>query len=521
VRETNLEIPEKLNVAVEMVDKNIEAGRGKKVAIYYKDQTLTYEDVYKGVNKVGNALKNLGIGLEDRVLLLLLDCPEFVTSFFGAIKIGAVPIPTNTLLKSKDYLYLLNDSRAKVAVVSEPLVPLIEEVRSELKFLRHLVVVGNAASNQLSYKELVADASEELEAADTSKDDVAFWLYSSGTTGNPKGAVHLHHDILVASDLYAKGILDINENDITFSVAKLFFAYGLGNGLYFPFRVGAATVLHPERPEPKGIFEVIKRYKPTLFFCVPTAYGGMLQAVDKIEDVDMSSIRYCVSAGEALPKTIFDSWQKKFNLIILDGIGSTECLHIFISNRPGDIKPGSSGKPVPGYEAKIVDSNGKELPEMEIGTLMVKGDSIAAYYWNKHEKSKETFHGHWINTGDNYFKDNEGYFWYIGRGDDMIKAGGIWVSPLEVENAIIEHPAVLECAVIGALDSDNLEKPKAFILLKEGFDSSEELILEIQKFVKGRIAPYKYPRWVEFVTELPKTATGKTMRYVLRQQNKR
>lgn len=517
--EVGLEIPDKFNVAVELVDKNLELGRGKKVAIYYRDQALTYEDVYRAVNKTGNALKNLGVDLEDRVLLLLLDCPEFAASFFGAIKIGAVPIPTNTLLKSKDYLYLLNDSRAKVALVSEPLVPLIEEIRSELRYLKHLVVVGTAGPNQLSYRELVAGASEELEPADTSKDDAAFWLYSSGTTGFPKGAVHLHHDMLVASELYAKGILNIKEDDITFSVAKLFFAYGLGNGLYFPFRVGASTVLHPERPEPKGIYEVISRTKPTLFFCVPTAYAAMLQAADSIPGVDMSSIRLCVSAGEALPKAIFDAWQKKFNLIILDGIGSTECLHIFISNRPDDIKAGSSGKPVPGYAAKIVDPEGREVPDGEIGTLMVKGDSIAAYYWNKHEKSKETFHGPWINTGDKYFKDPDGYFWYVGRGDDMLKAGGIWVSPVEVENTIMEHPAVLECGVIGAVDHDNLEKPKAYIVLKDGFQASEELAVDIQKYVKGRIAHYKYPRWVEFVGQLPKTATGKTMRYVLRQLN--
>lgn len=517
--QNNLVIPEKLNIAVEIVDKNIELGRGKKVAIYYKDQTITYGEVSKQVNRFGSALRNLGIGLEDRVLLLLLDCPEFAYSFFGALKIGAVPIPTNTMLKPKDYLYILNDSRAKVAVVSEELLPLIEEIRDELIFLKHLVVVGNANGNDISFNVLVACASEELVSADTSKDDVAFWLYSSGTTGNPKGTVHLHHDILVACEFYAKGILGINENDITYSVARLFFAYGLGNALYFPFSVGASTVLSSDRPLPEGILNIVKTYKPTLFFGVPTSYGSILQTVDKIPDVDMSSIRHCASAGEALPKIIFDGWQKKFNLTILDGIGSTECLHVFISNRPGDVKPGSSGKPVPGYEAKIVDPDGKELPDNEIGTLMVKGDSIAAYYWNKHEKSKETFHGNWLNTGDNYFRDNEGYFWYIGRGDDMIKPGGIWVSPLEVENCIMEHPAVMECAVIGAVDKDNLEKPKAYVLLKEEFEASEELVKEIQQYVKGKLAPYKYPRWIEFVTELPKTATGKTMRYVLRQQN--
>ncbi len=517
--EITFEIPDKLNIAVELVDKNLQLGRGKKVAICYQDQELTYEDVYKSVNKAGNALKNLGISLEDRVLVLVFDCPEFVASFFGAIKIGAVPIPTNTLLKPKDYLYLLNDSRAKVAVVSEDLAPLVEEVRNELRYLQHLVVVGNAGPGQLSYDELVSGASDELVPADTGKDDPAFWLYSSGTTGFPKGTVHLQHDILVACELYGKGILNISENDITFSIAKLFFAYGLGNGLYFPFYVGGSTVLYPDRFVPYTYYDLIKKYKPTLFFGVPTAYGAMLQAADSIPDKDLSSVRYCVSAGEALPKAIFEAWKNKFNLIILDGIGSTEITHIFISNRPDDYKPGTSGKPVPGYEAKIVDLEGNKLPEGEVGTLMIKGDSIAAYYWNKHEKTKETFYGPWINTGDQYYVDPEGYYTYVGRGDDMIKAGGIWVSPVEVESTIMEHPAVLECGVVGAVDQDNLIKPKAYVVLKEGISATDELTTELKAFVKERIAIYKYPRWIEFTPQLPKTATGKIMRFMLRKLN--
>lgn len=517
--EPTFDIPEKLNIAVELVDKNLQLGRGQKVAIYYQDQKLTYEDVYKSVNKAGNALKNLGLGMEDRVLVLAYDCPEFVAGFFGAIKIGAVPIPSNTLLKPKDYRYLLNDSRAKVAVVSEDLAPLIEEVRSELLYLKHLVVVGNAGPGQLSFAQLTSEAADELIAADTGKDDPAFWLYSSGTTGFPKGTVHLQHDILVACELYGKGILNINENDITFSVAKLFFAYGLGNGLYFPFYVGGSTVLYPDRFIPDVYFDLVNKYKPTLFFGVPTAYGAMLQAADSAPDPDFSSIRYCISAGEALPKSIFEAWKNKFNLIILDGIGSTEITHIFISNRPDDYKPGTSGKPVPGYEAKIVDQDGNKLSEGEVGTLMIKGDSIAACYWNKHEKTKETFYGPWINTGDQYYVDTEGYYTYVGRGDDMIKAGGIWVSPVEVESTIMEHPAVLECGVVGAVDQDDLVKPKAYVVLKEGINSTEELTTEIKAFVKERIAIYKYPRWIEFTPQLPKTATGKIMRFMLRKLN--
>lgn len=519
VSHPSVQIPDQFNVAVELVDKNLELGRGDKVAIYYQDQTFTYGQVFRLVNKVGNALKSLGVERENRVLLLMLDSPELVASFFGAIKMGAVPIPTNTILKAQDYVYFLNDSRAKVAVVSEALVGSIEAIRQELHYLKHLVVVGQAGPNQIAFADLIEAASDELVPADTHKDEPAFWLYSSGSTGFPKGAVHLHHDMIVSADLYAKPILNIQEDDICYSVAKLFFAYGLGNALYFPFRVGASTVLVPEQPKPETVFATVRRYKPTLFYGVPTSYASLLQAAAHVPDVDMSSIRLCTSAGESLPKAVYEAWRNKFNLVILDGIGSTEIAHIFITNRLGEVKPGSTGKPVPGYEAKLVDPEGNPVPRGEIGTLLVKGDSICAYYWNKHEKSKQSILGPWINTGDKFLIDEEGFFWYVGRADDMIKPGGIWVSPVEVENTIMDHPAVLECAVIGVQGSDQLEKPKAYIVLKEGYSASVELETEIQQFVKSRIAPYKFPRWIEFIEELPKTASGKTLRYKLRQLN--
>lgn len=505
------------NAASLFVDRHEQEGRGDKVAIYYQDQQITYKEVREKVNQTGNALKELGMGLEDRVLLLLADCPEFAYSFFGAMKIGAVPIPTNTLLKPADYQYLLNDSRAKIAVVSEELLGNILEIRSNLKYLRNIIVVGKPAENCLSFDAIISGESTELEIAETSKDDPAFWLYSSGTTGFPKGAVHLHHDMAYCAEYYAKQVLGINENDKTFSVARLFFAYGLGNGLYFSFYVGASTILSSQRPTPEHVYEVIDKYKPTLFFGVPTSYTAMLQVEGAKEKYDLSSIRYCVSAGEALPRVIFDRWLEKFNMEILDGIGSTEILHIFISNMPGQVKAGSTGKIVPGYEAKIVDPDGNLVPVGEVGTLMIKGDSIALYYWNKHEKTKETFKGDWINTGDQYYQDEEGYFWYVGRGDDMIKAGGIWVSPLEVENSLLDHPSVLETGVIGSGDDDGLIKPKAFVVLREGYEASEELAKELSQFVKTRIAPYKFPRWIKFVPELPKTATGKIQRFKLRQ----
>lgn len=505
------------NAASVFVDRHEQEGRGDKVAIIYEDRQITYREVREKVNQTGNALKELGIGLEDRVLLLMLDCPEYAYSFFGAMKIGAVPIPTNTMLKPADYEYLLNDSRAKAVVVSEELLGNILEIRSNLKYLRHVIVVGKPADNCLGFDGTISGKSTQLDPAETSKDDPAFWLYSSGTTGFPKGTVHLHHDMAYCAEYYAKGILGINENDRTFSVARLFFAYGLGNGLYFSFYVGAAAILSSQRPTPEHIFDVIDKYKPTLYFGVPTSYTSLLQVEGAKEKYDLSSIRHCVSAGEALPRAIFERWQETYGMEILDGIGSTEILHIYISNMPGQVRAGSSGKIVSGYEAKIVDADGNVLPVNEVGTLQIKGDSTAAYYWNKHEKTKESFKGEWFNTGDQYYQDEDSYFWYVGRGDDMIKAGGIWVSPLEVENSLLDHPSVLETGVTGSSDVDGLIKPKAFVVLKEGFEPSPELAKELSQFVKGRIAPYKFPRWIKFVPELPKTATGKIQRFKLRQ----
>lgn len=516
----NISFPERFNAAEHFVDRNVNSGFGGKTAIYYGDETITYSEVLEKVNRTGNALLSLGVGMEDRVMLLLYDSPEFAYSFFGAMKIGAVPIPTNTMLKPADYSYLLNDSRARVLVVSRDLLPAITEISGELNYLKHIIVAGGPVDEYPGFYDLIEISSPSLTAAGTSADDTAFWLYSSGTTGFPKGAVHLHHDMVCCVENYARGVLDINENDITFSVAKLFFAYGLGNGLYFPFHVGASTVLTPQRPMPEHVFEVITKYRPTLFFGVPTSYASLLQVEKADNKYDLKSLRCCVSAGEALPSAIYLQWEEKFGLEILDGIGSTEILHIFISNRPGKVKPGSSGLIVPGYETRIIDYDGNNVAPGHVGTLLVKGDSIAAYYWNKHKKTKETFVGEWINTGDQYYQDEDGYFWHVGRGDDMIKAGGIWVSPVEVENALMSHPAVLECGVVGSPDDDGLYKPKAYVVFKPGVKAAGELLNELRSFVKSSIAPYKYPRWIEPVQELPKTATGKIQRYRLREMDR-
>ncbi|HSF30080.1 MAG TPA: benzoate-CoA ligase family protein [Candidatus Tectomicrobia bacterium] len=512
-----IQLPDVFNAAHEFVDRHVEAGRADRIALRCEGRTLTYGQVAEMVNRVGNALQALGVDMENRVLLLLYDSPEFAVSFFGAMKIGAVPVPVNTMMRAQDYAYFLNDSRAKVLIAHRPLWDEVAKVRHQLKYLKHVVIVGAPAADQQAFDRWMAAASSGLEPAPTSKDDAAFWLYSSGSTGFPKGAVHLHHDMVYCADLYARPILDIGPDDITFSAAKLFFAYGLGNNLYFPFRVGASAVLYPGRPLPETMFEIITRDKPTIFFGVPTLYAAMLATRDAETRYDLSSLRLCVSAGEALPPDLFKRWQERFGTEILDGIGTTEVLHIFISNQAGRVKPGSSGVVVPGYEAKIVDEEERRVEPGAIGNLLVKGESTCAYYWNQHEKTKQTIKGEWIVTGDKYYQDEEGYYWYAGRADDMLKVGGIWVSPIEVENTLIQHPAVLESAVVGHEDDDHLVKPKAFVALNEGYTASSALIDELKNFVKDKIAPYKYPRWITFLPELPKTATGKIQRFKLRE----
>src|SRR5919109_693290 len=513
-----IQLPDVFNAAVEFVDRHLAEGRADRIALGYEGCTLTYGQVAEMVNRVGNALRGSGVEMENRVLLLLYDSPEFAASFFGAMKIGAVPVPINTMMRAQDYEYFLNDSRAKVLIAHRPLWDEVAKVRGCLRYLKHAVVVGEPVSDQQAFDRWTAQASPELEPAPTSKDDAAFWLYSSGSTGFPKGAVHLQHDMVYCADLYARPILGIGPEDITFSAAKLFFAYGLGNNLYFPFRVGASAVLYPGRPLPETMFEIISRDKPTVFFGVPTLYATMLAVRQAETKYDLSSLRLCVSAGEALPPELFRRWKERFGTEILDGIGTTEILHIFISNRVGQVKPGSSGIVVPGYEAKIVDEAGDPVPSGDIGNLLVKGESTCAYYWNQREKTKQTIKGEWIVTGDKYSQDADGYYWYAGRADDMLKVSGIWVSPIEVENTLIQHSAVLEAAVVGQADDDQLIKPKAFVVLNEGYTASPALEDELKGFVRDKIAPYKYPRWITFVPELPKTATGKIQRFKLRTQ---
>jgi len=517
-------LPETFNVATYFVDRNVREGRGEKTAIECGEELISYRQLLERTNRVENAIRHLGVRIEERVALLLLDTPAFLYSFFGIIKIGAVAVPVNTYLKAHEYEYLLNDSRARVVLVSESLLPHLHSIpRERLKYLSEIVVVDarsqpHSRLGRQTLGQLMEDASGDLEAEPTRKDDAAFWLYSSGSTGPPKGCVHLHHDMVVCSELYARNILRMNEHDRCYSVARLFFAYGLGNAGYFPLGCGATTILSPARPTPETVYADIERYRPTLFFSVPSNYAALLayQREDRTE-FDLSSVREAISAGESLPASLFERFKQRFGVEILDSLGSTETLQMVIANRPGEAKPGSSGKIIPGYEARIVDDSGCSVAPREIGNLLIKGDSTCAGYWNQHEKTKETFEGHWFRTGDKYYQDEEGYFWYAGRANDLFKVSGRWLSPAEVESALIAHPAIREAAVIARDDENGLTKPAAYVVVNDGFIGSDQLSRELQAWVAERIGNYKSPRWIEILPELPKTATGKLQRYKLRE----
>jgi benzoate-CoA ligase len=509
----DLGVPEQFNAATWFIDRHVVEGRGGKVAIECGDERVTYGQLAERVKRCGSALReSCSVERGDRVMLLLHDGPAFFYAFFGAIRIGAVPIPVNTLWKPVDYRYVLGDSGARVLIVSEALRSSVDAIPpAEIPQLRHVVVAGASGT----FDRLLADARPSCEAADTRHDSPAFWLYSSGSTGPPKGCVHLHHDMVVCATLFGVGILGIRESDRSFSGPKLFFAYGLGNAGYFPLAVGATSILWPGPPAAADVYAVIERHRPTLFFFVPTGYGMMLAREGAF---DLSSIRLASSAGEALPPALYDRFKARFGIDILDGIGSTEVLHTFISNRPGAIRPGSSGQLVEGYDAKLLNDDGQPVERGELGSLYVLGDSICAGYWNQPEKTRQTFKDGWISTGDKYRQDEDGFYWYGGRADDMLKVGGLWVSPIEVERVLMEHDAVHECAVIGCTDADNLLKPMAFVVLREGFHGTAELAAAIQGFVRSRLAEYKRPRWVQFLDALPKTATGKIQRFKLRAQ---
>jgi benzoate-CoA ligase len=514
-----IELPDRYNLAGHFVDRHIQEGRGDKTAIVNGDRPLTYGDIAAQVNRAGNAFLKLGLQEEQRVVVVLPDIPEFAAAYFGAIKIGAVAVPTSTALRRGDYAYFLEESRAKIAVVHSTVLDEFGPGTAGQGHCKHVVVCGEPRAGYLRWDELLAKASSELQAAPTGKDDVAFWLWTSGSTGRPKAAVHSHQDWVHCCENYARGVLDIRPDDVTFSSSKLFHAYGLGNGLMFPFHVGAATVLYPGKPQAKAVLETAQANRPTLFFSVPTLYAAMLEQAEHTA-YELSSVRLAVSAAEPLPAEIFRRWKARFGVEILDGIGSTEILHIYLSARPGRVQPGSSGQAVPGYELALVDADGQPAPLSGIGDLMVAGSSTAQFYWNRKALTQDRMRGRWFFTGDKYRVDDNGYYWYAGRSDDIFRVSGQWVSPIEVESVLIEHARVLEAAVIAFEEDSGLHTPKAFVVLRNGSHPSAELVRELQDFVKERITPYKYPRRIEFLPELPKTAAGKVLRYKLREMSR-
>ncbi|SLN37949.1 benzoate-CoA ligase family protein [Oceanibacterium hippocampi] len=512
-------LPRDYNAASDFIDRHLAEGRGDKLAVIDDHGRYSYADIAERVNRAGNAFLALGILPEQRIALALLDTVDFYAAFWGALKIGAVPVPLNTLLTAEDYAYMLRDSRAVALLVSDALSPTLAKAAGDLPRLSHVIASGDGPSafaDAPRFAELCAAAGADLAAAETTPDDIAFWLYSSGSTGKPKGVVHLHGHLVQTAVLYGGGVLEAGPDDVFFSAAKLFFAYGLGNAMTFPLHVGGTAVLMAERPTPAAVMKRLKDFRPTIFFGVPTLYAAILgdRTIDRGASSD--ALRLCVSAGEALPEDVARRWTDRFGVPILDGIGSTEMLHIFLSNRVDATKLGSTGKAVPGYELKVVGDDGAELPPGELGELMVRGPSTAAFYWNNRAKTVATFQGDWCRTGDKYIADEAGFHTYAGRADDMLKVSGIWVSPFEVESALVGHDDVLEAAVVGHMDADELVKPKAYVVLRDGLAGDAAKTRELQDFVKSRLAPYKYPRWIEFRDELPKTATGKIQRFKLR-----
>ncbi|MDT0635674.1 benzoate-CoA ligase family protein [Spectribacter hydrogenoxidans] len=508
--------PRDYNAATDFIDRHGREGHGGRTAIIDADGPVSYDELTELVNRAGNALLALGLRQESRVAMIMHDSRRFPAVFWGAIKAGIIPIPINTLLRTSDYRHILTDCRARVLVVSEPLLDEVRPALAEQPFLDTVIVDGQPGRDEQSLADLLAAAGSDLEPAPTTADDVAFWLYSSGSTGTPKGVLHLHRHLPATAECYGRGVLGIEPEDVIFSAAKLFFAYGLGNGMTFPFAIGATAVYLPGRPAPDAVMAVLREHQPTIFGGVPTLYAAILADDANNRDSASPVLRRCISAGEALPKEVGERWQARFGAEVLDGVGSTEMLHIFLSNRPGRVCYGTSGEPVPGYSVRLVDESDHEVGQEEIGELLVNGPSACTGYWNRRDKSLDTFQGHWTRTGDKYYRDAEGCYHYCGRTDDMFKVSGQWVSPFEVESALIAHDQVLEAAVVPHDEGDNLLKPRAFVVLKNGCTASDDLAAELQGFVKARIATVKYPRWIDFLDELPKTATGKIQRFKLR-----
>jgi benzoate-CoA ligase family protein len=510
-------LPEPFNVATFFVDRHVTEGRAARTAFRHAGTTVTYGEVADRVAHAAGALAEAGLEIEQRVLLVLNDSPSFGAAFWGAAKLGAVAVPVNTLMTADEYAFLLEDSRARVAVVDADVVPRVLAARPRCPWLRTVLVAGDGgAAGARGFDDALARATPVVEAASTFSEDIVYWGYTSGSTGRPKAAVHAHRDFVAAADLVGVGVFGLGAADVVFSASKLSFAFGLGNGLYFPARVGAAAVLVPERITPERAFEVIAAERPTVFFAVPTLYARMLEVRDAERRFDVSSLRYCVSSGEALPPAIFDAWADRFGLELVEVVGSTEALHDFIANRPGEARRGAAGRIVDGFDARLVDDAGAPVPAGAPGHLLIRGETTAPHYWRRRERTRATMLGEWLRTGDMFRQDADGWFYFEGRADDMLKVAGQWVSPAEVEALLAAHPAVLEAGVVGDTDGRGLTTPRACVVLKGGVAAAPTLAAELREFVRGRAAGYKVPGLVEFVADLPKTATGKIQRFRLR-----
>ncbi|MBI4464423.1 MAG: benzoate-CoA ligase family protein, partial [Acidobacteria bacterium] len=510
------DLPEEFNLAAALLDRHLAEGRGARMALRGPAGNLTYEQLYRLTNQAGHAFRSLGLQREQRVLLLLRDSPEFIACFLAAMKIGAVPVGLNTFAHPSDYEFYIQHSRARLLVGEAeflaPLEPTLQ--RSSLRAV--LSVRGEGIAGAYPFQQIVSAQPTELDPAPTHRDDPSHWVYTSGSTGEAKAAVHLHRNTLFSIEPYVRHVLQMTPDDISFSVARLFFSYGLANSLFMPLWVGAGVVLLPERPEPDCVVETIAQYRPTLFYSVPTAYGRMLREIEDWKK--LSSLRLCISAGEALPAPIYLAWKEKTGLEIMDGVGSTEFGYIFLTNRPGQVHLGSSGTVLPEHKSRLVDESGNDVSDTQMGELWMSSPSIASYYFRNHAASKRTFIGDWLRTGDQYARNEQGALIYQGRTDDLFKSGGIWVSPIQVESTLLEHPAVAEASVVAERDQQGLEKPVAYVVLKAGGQTAAQMEHELREFTKNRLAPYKCPKAFYFVSDLPKTASGKIQRFKLRQQ---